>query len=96
MLNFKKREKNKQDRLQIMTILGAKCNNCGYNENILGLEIDHINGIVSEVGKKIHRGNRIRDYQWYIKHNKEKIKDDLQILCGTCHRIKTYNDKFKY
>lgn len=86
-LNRNKREYYREGREKIFTILGKRCALCGYDKNILGLEIDHINGLIREYGLK-HRRSRFSEYMWYLKHEK-LIKKDLQILCGTCHRIKT-------
>lgn len=62
--------------------LGGKCNTCGYNENYLGLDIDHIN----------NNGKYERDYTskslMYSKIMNGDI-EDYQLLCGTCHYIKT-------
>lgn len=69
---------------QIIEMLGGCCVECGYNENILGLEIDHINNNGCE-----DRGNRkgpsATDFKKWIINNCV----GLQLLCGTCHSIKT-------
>jgi len=72
-------------RIYIINDLGGKCVNCGYNENINGLQIDHINGVSGkekELRKK-HHGS------WYMMKNYNLLKKELQVLCGTCHCIKT-------
>jgi len=87
---YRKRRRNryKEMRLTLVRILGEKCNSCGYNKDIRGLEIDHIVGLKSSYELKNRKNGRVTVYRYYYKHQDE-IKRELQILCGTCHRIKT-------
>ena len=74
-------------REKAFKLLGGSCNVCGYNMNPDGLEIDHIT-------PKRFRGNDIFRFHssawWNCKW--DRILKELakcQLLCGTCHRIKT-------
>lgn len=68
----------------IIQYLGAKCAYCGYNENILGLEIDHIenNGWADRTNRKGASSTMLK--RWF-----ESGCEGLQLLCGTCHNIKS-------
>lgn len=55
------------------------CSVCGYNQIAEGLDFDHLRD------KKFNIGGE-------IKTNKERVLKEIkkcQILCGTCHHIKT-------
>jgi 5-methylcytosine-specific restriction endonuclease McrA len=55
------------------------CSVCGYNKEAEGLDIDHLHSKSFNVGGE-------------IKTNKKRIINEIkkcQILCGTCHNIKT-------
>ena len=70
-----RRERNKQERIEY---LGGKCVGCGTTEN---LQFDHKDRTIKEfnISKK-------------PDHTLEKIKEELdkcQLLCDSCHRIKT-------
>lgn len=87
-------EKNRQelhrDNLKrgiLISALGGKCIRCGYDLDFRGLQIDHINGNGKEDRKKV--GSRIARY--YV-NNIEEAKLKLQVLCGTCHSIKTFEN----
>lgn len=57
--------------------LGGKCIDCGFNE-LFFLEFDHINP-----SKKTIQITRSSPTKW------ENEKDNLQLRCGRCHRIKS-------
>jgi hypothetical protein len=57
--------------------LGGQCVECGLND-LFFLEFDHI-----DKSKKIKQITRSSPNHW------EKEKNNLQLLCGRCHRIKT-------
>ena len=64
--------------------LGCAC--CGYNEHPEGLDFDHLHDKKFNIG----RGGTLSR-----KRLEEEIKK-CQVLCGTCHHIKTRNEeKFK-
>lgn len=54
------------------------CNNCGYDENLDALTIDHIDSNKTERNKRYI-------YTWIIANN---FPDNLQILCMNCQFIK--------
>jgi len=59
----------------------AGCACCGYNTHSEGLDFDHLSDKKFNVG----RGGA------YSKKRLEKEIKKCQILCGTCHHIKTRN-----
>lgn len=75
-------------RNKVLLSLGGKCVCCGYDKDLRGMVLDHINGDGSDDRKKL--GTRIARY--YSKHLDEaKIK--LQVLCATCNQIKAYENR---
>jgi len=72
----------------VLSVLGGKCVCCGYDKNIRGLVLDHINGDGHEDRKRI--GNKIARY--YAK-NLEEAKQKLQVLCATCNQIKSVENQ---
>lgn len=82
-------------KLQLFdTVGGARYVKCDYHENRLGLIIDHINGDGVKDRKRFNR-NLLKFYKYYISHPNE-AKMNLQILCGTCHAIKTSKEISRY
>jgi hypothetical protein len=75
--------------IQVYTKGKMNCMNCGYNENIDALTIDHIdnNGF-----KFRNKDGRYGDcfYHWIIFHN---FPNNLQILCSNCNLIKETNKR---
>lgn len=74
-------------RNNLIKLLGGKCSMCGLSD-IRALELDHMNN-----DGKYHRdrlGGAINEWFYYIKHFDE-CRSILQVLCGSCHNIKTYN-----
>ena len=84
-------EKDVFKRGILIQFLGGKCVNCGYEEDIRGLQLDHIN----DNGKEDRKRVGIRISRYYLK-NLEEAKSILQVLCGTCHCIKTYKTLRKF
>jgi len=74
-------------RRELIEILGNKCIRCGFDD-IRALQLDHINGGGLKEFKLI--GNT----QMYIKYhkNKDKLKQNLQVLCANCNWIKRYEN----
>jgi len=75
-INKKKEYKNKIK-------LERGCAYCGYNENVRGLIFDHI-----DPSTKTWNVSNMPDYSY------ERIDEEIakcQVLCGTCHLIKTYS-----
>jgi len=80
-------------RLKILNYLGGKCIKCGYNDNPDGLQIDHKRPKRLR-GTHGYRGNDTFQYgSWaWANISWHKVLIELkkcQLLCGTCHSIKT-------
>lgn len=85
------------NRIRAIELLGGKCVQCGYCDDIDGLEIDHITPRSQDPesimasrkdGSKYRRSfsNLLVGVSW------ERVEKELakcQLLCGTCHSIKT-------
>lgn len=88
---IKSQEKSKQQRLELMDILGGrKCVDCGYDKDVRALHIDHIN----QDGYKdryLFRGN-LKMYRYYLRNPTIAIIK-LQVLCANCNSIKQHNSK---
>ena len=61
-----------------------KCKKCGYN-NIMCLDIDHINNKGGEQRKKLNLHSGQQFYQWLKKNNFPK---GYQVLCKNCNWLK--------
>ena len=73
-------------RTKVLTVLGAECLKCGYNENPLALVIDHISD--DGAAHRRMRGRRGADLAvWVIRHPQEAIQT-VQTLCANCNHIK--------
>lgn len=70
-------------RVPLINILGGKCVMCGF-DNIIALELDHINGDGKLDRKTFGRYGTLR----YYYNNQDKLKENIQVLCANCHRIK--------
>jgi 5-methylcytosine-specific restriction endonuclease McrA len=70
-------------KVRAFMLLGGKCYNCGDNR-MQALEFDHLNGNGSKERQEIGRGATM---------TQEVLKRpfDFQILCGSCHNLKTSN-----
>lgn len=72
-------------RMQAIELLGGRCANCGYNVNLDGLEFDHVIPT-----RKSSRVSLVSSIFWKTPLDKiGELVSDCQLLCGTCHRIKT-------
>lgn len=61
------------------------CKFCGYKENVLALQFDHINP--KEKSFSLSQG--------YRSKGMDKLKKEIrkcQVLCANCHAIKTYEN----
>jgi len=72
-------------------LLGGKCAHCGYNENIVALQIDHIEPQLAPRDKSWGSFRIING----LARGTMTI-DGLQLLCANCHAIKTYEDRVKF
>jgi hypothetical protein len=57
------------------------CVDCGYNKDPAGLEFDHLRDKRFNVGQGAH---------YSMKIMLEEI-EKCELVCGTCHNIRTYN-----
>lgn len=80
------RNKNHEERKELLNLLGSKCVKCGYND-WRALQIDHING----GGRKeiLNFGSK---YRKIIKQKIIEGSKDYQILCANCNRIKVFEN----
>lgn len=68
--------------------MGGACVKCGNNDPRV-LDLDHIKP--SEKDRAAHG-----KYPTYIRWRLwEKERDNLQILCANCHRIKTHEETWR-
>jgi len=77
--SFKKAQLNYSLKTYWVTIMGGKCQRCGYNEFNSGLEFHHVNP-----NKKI-----AHPYKAINTNNKQKAASELDkccLLCSNCHR----------
>lgn len=78
------RSKYQEFRDKIVEVLGGKCAQCGYDENILGLDIDHIEND-GNLERKNRKGTNVTMLRKWLANDCK----GLQLLCGTCHNIKS-------
>ena len=69
---------------QAIIFLGGKCIDCGWSGHHAGFEFDHVKG----------RGTR-HCITYSFAHNswkriKLELDDGIDLVCGTCHNIRTY------
>lgn len=87
--NWRDRLSLRQQRFDAITALGGVCTSCG-NSDIRALEIDHVYG-----DGHLHKRNGNVQRKMY-----RKLKDgtydgpELQVLCGSCHNIKTLEESW--
>lgn len=79
----------RETRQRVLDALGACCAHCGYAADMRGLEIDHVNED-GHVERKA-RVNGLARSTYYRNMLRSIAAGDhgLQVLCGTCHSIKT-------
>lgn len=82
--NYQSKNKIRNKIKEFKIELGGKCVKCGFND-LFNLEFDHINPI-----KKQIQVTRSIPINWY------KERDNIQLLCGRCHRIKSSNNHSIY
>ena len=75
-------------RKHVLVALGGKCVCCGYDKDLRGLVLDHINGDGHEDRKRY--GSKL--FRHYSK-NLEAAKSVLQVLCATCNQIKSIEQR---
>lgn len=72
---------------KVVSLLGGKCTICGYNDNILALQLDHIIPIRRNK-KDLNKRSGSTLYR-NILLGKEDISN-IRLLCANCHAIETY------
>jgi hypothetical protein len=78
-------KKIKEETLSHYSNGKLKCAICGYNKNINGLELDHIEGKGNESREKLNSGG---GGSYYRKLKKLGFPSGYQVLCATCNKIK--------
>lgn len=78
-------KKIKEETLSHYSNGKLKCAACGYNGNINGLELDHIDGKGNESRQKL---NSAGGWDYYKKLKKLGFPSGYQVLCATCNKIK--------
>lgn len=82
-----------KNRVKVIDLLGGKCAVCGYCENHLALQVDHIKPVLRIKNHRFRESgsNTMKS----ILNGKINLKD-IQLLCANCHAIKSYEDRLKY
>lgn len=78
----------RDQRINLVHFLGAYCHDCGFNEDIRALQIDHIFSKGTQEAEKKFTNN-FTMYRFYLK-NPDLARRKLQILCANCNTIKRY------
>ena len=82
--------KNRQ--LRTIERFGSKCNECGYDEDVRALHIDHIRGDGSFDRKRF--GSSYDTYITYLLSlSDEELNENYQCLCANCNWIKRYEEE---
>lgn len=69
-------------RRALITLLGGKCVDCGYDKHIAALEFDHVRGVkLDTVARLLSSANWGRVMQEVEK---------CELVCSNCHSIRTY------
>lgn len=82
-------KRRKDYRVMAIARLGGSCVKCGFSDH-RGLAIDHIVPLSAKGEKRIDS----RDQDRAIVLGKINL-DNLQVLCGTCHMIKNYEENHR-
>lgn len=80
LVRERRRTRTSMNRYQAIEILGGCCVDCGYKENLNGLEFDHV------VPGEHNIASLIGSYRW--ERALEELKK-CELVCGTCHNIRT-------
>ena len=84
----RKNERRYSLRLKLVKLLGSMCAICGLDD-VRTLEIDHINGYGRR--ERTEFGDWYKQLKYYLL-NESIARERLQVLCGNCHNIKTYEE----
>lgn len=77
-------------RQTVVEMFGGKCQECGYNKNILAFQLDHIVPILRKSNEK-----DLTKQVWRKVALGIIPMDGLQLLCANCHAIKTIGTDIK-
>ena len=70
-------------RIELMEILGGQyCKQCGFNDYRV-LQIDHIFANGQDMPLTV------KGIMFYYLENPQIAREELQVLCANCHRIKS-------
>lgn len=79
---------NLKIRWEVIKKYGGKCNCCG-EDKFCFLVIDHKNNDGATERKTLYGSQSGSNNRWLLKLRREKIRDDLQILCWNCNAAKS-------
>ncbi len=82
-----RKERQKKIKIELINLLGGKCNKCGYNKCISELDFHHKKnkGKEDNVSFFLYRG--------YLKKAKKEAKKCI-LLCSNCHRELHWDRKY--
>jgi hypothetical protein len=80
-----RRENNKKRRLELISLLGGKCVQCGFSDT-RALQIDHINGGGSKERKGY--GHSASSLKQKVENSIKQDLGEYQLLCANCNWIK--------
>lgn len=86
------KQHRRDNRIALISLLGHTCVYCGYDKDIRGLQVDHINGGGTKEEQETFNGDTHAMYRYYLKHP-EEAKQKLQTLCANCNQIKRYENQ---
>jgi hypothetical protein len=86
---IKERERRQYRRELINNIkLKSGCIDCGYNENPVALDFDHLNNKTMGISKALGKGKPL---EFVLKEIEKCV-----VRCANCHRIKTKECDYAY
>lgn len=77
------RERYRRLRESVIEMYGGQCVVC-EDDRLMALDLDHVND-----DGHIERLTMGQDHTWLKYLTEVPVRDDLQVLCGSCHAIKT-------
>jgi hypothetical protein len=86
----------RQLRQDVLDALGCRCATCGYDADVLGLEIDHVRED-GHLDRRDRKNGLARStyYRNMLRSISTGGDHGLQVLCGTCHSIKTRSAQYR-
>lgn len=80
------REKRHRLRIEIVEVLGGKCNKCGFTD-IRALQVDHVEGGGCKERRELSKGRKSVTNSRILLLIKES-PSKYQLLCANCNWIK--------